>query len=95
MKKNVSIREIFPRFTYDTFGMTHGGPNGVYAGAKRAVTLFVWRRHVDERDVGFQVAFLEETRDFVQENGNTIGSACIHCRPYVTADEQADRSEVF
>lgn len=75
--------------------MTHGGPNGVYAGAKGAVTLFVWRRHVDERDVGFQVAFFEETRDFVQENGNAVCSACIHCGPYITAYEQADGSEMF
>jgi len=94
MKKS-EVFARFPRFTYDTFGMTHGGPNRIYAGTKRAVTLLVWRRHVDERNMGLQVTFFEETRDFVQENGNAVGGACIHRGSYITANEQADRSEMF
>jgi len=42
---------------------------------------------MDERDVGLQVAFFEEARNFVQENGNAVGGASVHCGPHVAADE--------
>lgn len=75
--------------------MTHGGPDAVHAGAERAVALLIRRRHVDEGEIGLDVALLEQTRDLVQENGDAVGSAGVHRRPHVAADEQADGPEVF
>lgn len=50
---------------------------------------------MDERDVGLQIAFFEEARNFVQENGNAVSDASVHRGPHITADEQAEGPEVL
>lgn len=75
--------------------MTHGGPDAVHTGAERAVTLVVRRRYMNEREIRFDIALIEQTRDLVQENGNAVGGTGVHRGPHVAADEQADGSKVF
>lgn len=70
-------------------------PDAVDAGAEGTVTLSVGRRHVDEGNVRLNMAFVEELRDLVQEDGDAVGSALVHGLPHVAADEQAHGLEVL
>ena len=50
---------------------------------------------MDEGYVGLQVAFFEEARNFVQEDGNTVGGASVHRGSHVATDEQAEGPKVL